>query len=243
MKKSNNFIFAFYLLFPLLIYSQDITIDYVNYTSPPNCTNTFASIQTIDNIEHKSELGAVLFDSSNNYLKLNHDYNGSISLQKGTMFSIGYNFKKNYTYKVIITAKNSVSPQIATGLQLGFFETNLSNSCSSNSPEIVHVGQGFSIDNVKYISSNNFTEYTFNSSMISSNWYKLDIGTYTESNTATNPIIQNIYIKKIKIIEIPPPPTFTLSSSTTSIDCNSTAPITFTITNVNNSPGTLTYNW
>lgn len=99
MKKSNNFIFAFYLLFPLLIYSQDITIDYVNYTSPPNCTNTFASIQTIDNIEHKSELGAVLFDSSNNYLKLNHDYNGSISLQKGTMFSIGYNFKKNILIK------------------------------------------------------------------------------------------------------------------------------------------------
>jgi hypothetical protein len=38
-------------------------------------------------------------------------------------------------------------------------------------------------------------------------------------------------------------PTFTISPSTTSISCGSTSPETFSVTNVYNSPGTLSYNW
>ena len=40
-----------------------------------------------------------------------------------------------------------------------------------------------------------------------------------------------------------PLPTFNLSSSTSTIACNSSTPVQFTVTNVHNSPGTLTYNW
>lgn len=40
-----------------------------------------------------------------------------------------------------------------------------------------------------------------------------------------------------------PTPTFTLGSSVNSINCASTAPVTFTVTNVYNSPGALSYNW
>lgn len=38
-------------------------------------------------------------------------------------------------------------------------------------------------------------------------------------------------------------PTFTLSTTPTSINCNSTSPVTFTVNNENNSSGILSYNW
>ncbi|WP_445954850.1 T9SS type A sorting domain-containing protein [Yeosuana sp.] len=38
-------------------------------------------------------------------------------------------------------------------------------------------------------------------------------------------------------------PVFTLSSNTNSIPCGSLSPITFTVNNINSSPGTLSYNW
>jgi len=38
-------------------------------------------------------------------------------------------------------------------------------------------------------------------------------------------------------------PVFTLSPTTTSVACGSTSPVTFSVTNVHNSPGTLTYSW
>ena len=38
-------------------------------------------------------------------------------------------------------------------------------------------------------------------------------------------------------------PTFTISPSSTNVTCDSASPKTFTVTNVYNSPGTLTYNW
>ena len=40
-----------------------------------------------------------------------------------------------------------------------------------------------------------------------------------------------------------PPPTFTLSSSVNSIDCGTSTPVAFTITNVHNSPGYWEYLW
>lgn len=41
----------------------------------------------------------------------------------------------------------------------------------------------------------------------------------------------------------PQQPVFTISPSTVSIPCGSATPITFTVKNVYNSPGTLSYNW
>jgi hypothetical protein len=40
-----------------------------------------------------------------------------------------------------------------------------------------------------------------------------------------------------------PLPTFTISPSTVSIPCGSTSPVTFTVNNIYNSPGTLYYHW
>lgn len=40
-----------------------------------------------------------------------------------------------------------------------------------------------------------------------------------------------------------PTPTFTISPASVSIPCSSTAPVTFTVNNVYNSPGTLSYYW
>ncbi|MDN3678476.1 T9SS type A sorting domain-containing protein [Flavobacterium paronense] len=40
-----------------------------------------------------------------------------------------------------------------------------------------------------------------------------------------------------------PTPTFTLSPTSINVGCGSTSPVTFSVTNVYSSPGTLTYNW
>lgn len=41
----------------------------------------------------------------------------------------------------------------------------------------------------------------------------------------------------------PQPPTFVISPTEVSVGCNSTTPVTFTVNNLYNSPGTLTYYW
>lgn len=60
-------------------------------------------------------------------------------------------------------------------------------------------------------------------------------------SSATAPL-QTFYIRKITIVETPPPPTFTLPA-TVNIPCGSTDPQTFTITNEYNSPGVTGYTW
>lgn len=153
------------------------------------------------------------------------------------MFSLHNNFKKNYTYTVIITARKTTTNTV--GLQLGLFETNSNSDCSFNGVQPVQQSQGFSSNAVQIINSTSFQDYVFNSERFVKNWYKLDVGTYLPNN-ATSQKLQNIQIKQIKIIEIPPPPTFTFISSKT-INCNSN-PVSFAVTNVYNTPN-VTYEW
>ncbi|TDT46691.1 putative secreted protein (Por secretion system target) [Maribacter spongiicola] len=80
--------------------------------------------------------------------------------------------------------------------------------------------------------------------ILSSAQSSLGIGTFSLSNIASgSQYIQTIYIKKIQIFEVPPPPTFTLTSNVNSIACGVTTPVVFTVNNVYNSPGTMTYQW
>lgn len=246
MKKFNFILMGWYFLLPIINYAQNVTIDYATFTSPANCANVFANVQTINGIVHKSEVGGIAFDNANKYVKLEHNYNGGYSVQKGETYSLSYNVKKNYTYKIVITAKNSVTTQEAAGIKIGLYNTSLSNYCNTTNPELVTNDPSFtgSLSNSALaVASTTFTDYMFTSQMMSANWVKFDIGTFTNKTESTSPATQTIYIKKIQIIEIPPPPTFNLAPTSLSILCGSTTAQTFTVNNVYNSPGTLSYLW
>ncbi len=53
----------------------------------------------------------------------------------------------------------------------------------------------------------------------------------------------SIWVRKIQITETPPPSSFTLSSSTPSLTCGATTPVTYTVNNGNNTTGITGYNW
>ncbi len=90
-----------------------------------------------------------------------------------------------------------------------------------------------------------FVEYTFTSDYLTTSNSSLGIGTFSRFNiSSSSNFSQTIYIKKIVITEIPPPPSFTFSPTSISLACGDTAARTFTVTPANIPSGAVvSYNW
>jgi hypothetical protein len=219
--------------------SQVTTIDYSSYSSS-QC-NVFGAGTAISGITHQSVLGQPTFNNSNHSVHL--DYVDDNVVKKGTQFKIQYPLRQNYSYKVVVTARNTSNSPSSSAVELKINYGASSKPINSGCPgiEVISpVGNAFSSVNTP-IYGTDFKDYDYGVFNAVTNSSDLLFSTYTY-NIATQ-ITQAIEISKIVITEIPPLPIFTLSPTTKSIACGSVSPVTFTVTNVYNSPGTVTYNW
>lgn len=218
-------------------FSQNTTtIDYSTFSS--TFCNIFGNLIAVSGINHQTAIGQPTFNTINQSVQLAYDYNSGA--QKGTSYKIYYNFKKDYSYKIVITAQNATVSSKSTELKVFFGDNSYSSTCVG--PENVSSITGDFAYSTGTIYSQSFTDQERISGQLSTSQSCLTLMTYS-GIVNVSPQQQTIEIKKIKIIETPPPPTFSLSPTTTAINCNSTGAVNFSISNVYNSPGTLSYSW
>ena len=225
--------------------AQIITLNYNDFSSS-DC-DVFASQIPVQGILHETKVGDITKNSSVGAIQLKYEYNNGGSNQKGSEFAIThYTFKKDYKYRVKITARNNNSYSEPAGIKCNFNPSGIDFQC--NGPNFLNSNNGtFSSNNnwFQIVNGTSFTEYTFESDYLSSAQTNLGIGTYSLNNIGQNSEWnQIIYIKKIEIIELPPPPSFSLSPSTLSLGCGDVGQRTFTV-NPSNIPSgaTVTYSW
>ncbi len=223
--------------------AQIVTLDYSSYSS--NDCDVFGNAVPVQGILHETKRGDVTKNSSQGALGLQFNYNNNS--QKGTEYSIfGLTFKKEYKYVVKITAKNNNSYSEPAGLKCNFDPFGIDPSC--NGVNYVNSDNGtFSSNNnwFQVVNGTAFVEYIFESDYLTSAQSTLGIGTYSLYNFASGSnFIQTIFIQKIEITEIAPPPSFTLSPTTQSLACGDTSAKTFTVTPANIPSGAnVTYTW
>ncbi|TLP79274.1 T9SS type A sorting domain-containing protein [Maribacter sp. ACAM166] len=246
-----NHIKLLFVLFILTITTSNaqlVTLDYATFTPNPSTTcDVFGVLIPVQNIFHETKRGDVTKNSGQGALELKFNYNTGGTNQKGTEFAITGTFKKDYKYTVKITAKNNNTYNEPAGLKCNFDPSGIDPACDGL--KFVNANNGtFSSSSSNWFKivngATDFTEYTFESDFLSAAQSSLGIGTFSLNNIiSSSQHLQTIYIKKIQIFEVPPPPTFTLTSNVNSIACGVTTPIVFTVNNVYNSPGTMTYQW
>ncbi|MBN8641876.1 MAG: T9SS type A sorting domain-containing protein [Flavobacteriales bacterium] len=241
-----------------ILSAQNVTINYNSFT-PTNACNVFADQPTINTSQHLTNKGAPILinDASNSmkYIKMNHNYNGSYTNQKGTAYRITNpnNFKKDSKYRIIVTARNGAAnvPTKGVYLKLSFAPVGVNSTCVGQTPFNNDVGfSEASFSNTPYFEIINiaggiggFIDYEFISSQVTTTTAYMMLQTYSAPSpeAPTNPEIQEIFIQKIQIIEIPP--VFNINPTQQSISCNNTSSKTFSVVNVNNTTGTISYNW
>ncbi|NJO24601.1 MAG: hypothetical protein HC867_00690 [Bacteroidia bacterium] len=67
----------------------------------------------------------------------------------------------------------------------------------------------------------------------------LEVTAFPANNGGT----KTVRVRKIRIVETPPPATFTITPSPIPVVCGKANPVTLTINNVNNTPGVTGYTW
>lgn len=109
-----------------------------------------------------------------------------------------------------------------------------------NGVESFNTTSSLTSDNNQQLTPGAYFDYTFSYNSLSGAHGFLYIGGFLPyiNGTATSWIL----IKKVTIIEIPPPISFTLPASTT-FGCGTTTPQTFTVTNVYGTTGITNYTW
>jgi hypothetical protein len=85
------------------------------------------------------------------------------------------------------------------------------------------------------ISEATFSERQFSSFVQGSNQGTLEITAIPAPNGGS----KTIRLRQIRIVETPPAPVFTLNPNSSSIECGTSVTKNFVVTNVYNSPGTL----
>jgi len=225
-----------------------VSLDYTTFT--PNISNTcdvFRDLIAVQNILHETKKGDVTKNASQKALELKFDYNGGSTNQKGTEFAISGTFKKDYKYTVKITAKNNSTYDTPAGLKCNFDPFGVDPACDGL--KLIDPNNGtFSSSSSNWFKivngSTDFSEYTFESDYLSSNRFSLGIGTFSPSSVNIVSRFQTMYIKKIQIFEIPPPPSFTLAPTTVALPCGNTSSRVFTVTPANVPSGAVvTYQW
>ncbi len=218
-------------------FAQNLTIDYSSLNSN-NC-NVFGIPTTINSSTHRTLLGQPQCPLG--ILRLGSDWN--LGTPKASSYQLSYNFKVNYRYKVIITAKTGSVP-IATSLTLGFGNnSNITNFCNGLELMGGYAAGGFgSLSTIQINSGDFFADFTFDSYVISTPQNSLTVT--PNAIFQINPSIQTVQISKIQIIEIPPPPSFTLSPSNLSISCGDISVRNFNVSPSNIPVGSvLSYSW
>ena len=240
------FIFAQRVLF-----AQSITIDYTSPGLGSSC-NVFTQASTTNdhsvtyqNLKHQTTFGFPSYSSSETAVVL-QSQPISYTQQGATEYSIAYSFKKGYTYKIRIYGKATLGttatlyPSVAIYWSISNGGTNDLTTCTGPSP----VSSTFDTYYGEGIMSSVYawSGYLLNGAADQNYSYLLVAAVPARATYTSDNSVSTTYIQKIEITETPPPASFTLPT-TTNVPCGSTSPVTFTVTNVNNTPNVTNYTW
>lgn len=196
---------------------------------------------TAGTIQHQTKIGQPEYSTSDKSITLDCNYNNN-NPPKGTEYTLSYNFKKGYRYMITISA----AEEIGTGVdQAPYLRLDITNNGGGGNTTCF--GDQIIVQNLTgnpaplYIGNlSPFQDYQFAfSSPLPTAYITLEVSAIPATNATSN----TIRIRKITIIETPPPPTFALSPDILNIACGSTSPQTFTVTNVYSSPNVTSYDW
>ena len=223
-------------------FSQTKTINYLTSSLDTSC-NVFgpASVQ-VDSVVHESWAGGVTFNKTNG-IQLATSENGSTP--SGTAYVIDYNFTPGNNYTISFTAKgdnNYVSLNSSVVFSLNNFPTSALNSCQED-PD-VPLYTAIAPSPFSKLTSGSSATYTTPQFNIPGNYvYPYLIIWATGGNP--NLSFDILSISKIVITQTPIPPTtsFTLSPSSVNKVCGTALTQTFTVNNVNHTPGVTSYSW
>lgn len=239
------FKFAFLMLltlFSTLAHSQTV-IDYQTWsTSSCNAfafsVNVPATVNGVSgNVNHNSTVGQPTYDSTNGAITLTSRILGAA--QNGTQYRISYNFKTAYSYKITMNVARIKSTESGANVQLEAGLTNSTGGSTGCSGTNVISASNSPFATSKQITSATFSNYIYDFSPLSGAQAYLTIGAIPP----TGSVDQYVLIRKVTIEEIAPTPAFTISPSSLAVDCGTTTSRTFTVNNIHNSPGTLSYDW
>lgn len=156
----------------------------------------------------------------------------------GTAFTINYSFTAGASYTIAVTAVGQTSLFLKTAVvpNLNQFSTNGTGTCTPDPNVTLYslVGTG-NMSNPTSTSSTTYTTPSFSGSGQS-------ILVVWATGGRTNLSQDILSISKIEITKTANAPSFTLPA-TTNVPCGSTTPVTFTVTNVNNTPNVTDYTW
>ncbi len=238
-------ILAILLLVETIAFAQNVTIDYQawNPTSPPcnifgNSTNVPATGTTSGTIAHRTRIGQPSYAAIDLGILMPTEFVTTGGVFKGTSFIIDYNFKANYTYTITINAAANTNSGLNPFIRIDRNNNGGGGGNGCNGQDNIN-GSTSGNPAPAQISSTTFVNYNFGPFVQGSNQPSLEVSAIPASNGG----FKTVVIRKITIVETPPTPTFSLSPNSSSIACGTSVTRNFVVTNVYNSPGTLSYNW
>ena len=227
---------------------QNVTIDYQTWNPSGTACNLFVNPTFVPvtgtisgTIEHQRKLGETVYNSTDQSIQIRTEYQTVGTVYKGGRYRIAYNFKAGYSYMVYITAaaiENTLGFNTGPYIRADINSSSGGGSTGCNGPESLNYNVGGN-PAAKVIPSNAFQEFQYIFPQMG-NQQTLEITVFPATDGGT----KTVRIRKIRIIETAPAPSFTLTPSPVSISCGSTAPITFIATGTNIPNGaTVTHNW
>lgn len=230
------------LLINIYTYAQSTVIDYTLWNT--NQCNAFYPFPPIINgLVHTSTCGQPKYDISNRWLKLDAYANGS-NIYSGTEFKIDYNFKQGYSYTITVNAlsKTPTFPEPNCGLRVEFTSASSGGGAFCNGVELLNglIQTGINSTN-QQIGLTYFSDKTYQFNSISTSKPSINIcSNLLYINGAAN---SYVLIKKITITETTPAANFTLTPSTIAVQRGTSTSQTFTVNNINSTPGVTGYTW
>lgn len=241
-----NFIFLTSIIFTGKNGFAQTIINYETWTGASGC-NIFASSTNVPatvngnnaTIAHLTAIGQPTYDNVNKSVNIDSRITGGQN--EGTEYRITSTFKQGYSYIITITAARIMSQQTGPNvlLRLDMNNGGSGNNTTCNGTGVIDANGSGGLKQSLQIGSNSFSDYVFNYSALSAQQAYLMIAAIPPAGS----VLQTILIRKIKIEELPPAASFSISSSVSSLACGATTPVTFTINNNNNTPGITGYTW
>lgn len=223
------------------LFSQ--TIDYAykaNLLDTPAC-NTFSSPKSVDNFIHRTSLSRPKYDDYSIKLECQSVNSSNV---KASIYSIQYPFKIGFRYKIDIYYKGKsdvpgdFSPNV--GIKIASTNGGIDSGTTCTSPAQTPISNASTFTTSPSGSSYAWTNSNYFDVTITQPASHLLVGAFPYPNSTS---LGTVWIRKIQIVEIPPAGAFTISPATTSLNCGSTTPITFTTNNNNSITGITNYTW
>lgn len=244
-KISLGLVITSFLLITIDVNSQTI-VNYETWTGASGC-NIFANSTNVpvtvngnsSNMAHLTAIGQPAYDNANNSVNLDSRINSGQN--EGTEYRMTVNFLQGYSYKITVTAARIMSSQTGPNvlLRLDLNSGGSGNNTQCNGTGIIDANASGGLKKSLQIGSNSFSDYVFDYAPLSAAQAYMMVAAIPPASS----VPQTILIRKIKIEQIQPPATFTITPNPIQVICGKTNPVNLTINNVSNTPGVTGYTW